>query len=115
VYGKHQYCIWALIKTNPSFEIVPKNIKNDKHQTNSQTKTTTFSSFSSLFSHYTKSPRSNPNPLSPNATIITMSSSAIIAAHSSSWAAALVRISPYTFSAIGIAVSIGVSVLGAAW
>ncbi|KAI5393855.1 V-type proton ATPase subunit c''2 [Lathyrus oleraceus] len=44
-----------------------------------------------------------------------MSGSAIIAAHSSSWAAALVRISPYTFSAIGIAVSIGVSVLGAAW
>ncbi|CAD6237895.1 unnamed protein product [Miscanthus lutarioriparius] len=34
---------------------------------------------------------------------------------SSSWARALVHISPYTFSAIGIAVSIGVSVLGAAW
>jgi V-type H+-transporting ATPase 21kDa proteolipid subunit len=34
---------------------------------------------------------------------------------SSSWARALVQISPYTFSAIGIAVSIGVSVLGAAW
>ncbi|XP_022553509.1 V-type proton ATPase subunit c''2 isoform X1 [Brassica napus] len=33
----------------------------------------------------------------------------------SSWGAALVRISPYTFSAIGIAISIGVSVLGAAW
>ncbi|KAG8085134.1 hypothetical protein GUJ93_ZPchr0010g10050 [Zizania palustris] len=33
----------------------------------------------------------------------------------SSWARALVQISPYTFSAIGIAVSIGVSVLGAAW
>ena len=31
----------------------------------------------------------------------------------SSWGAALVRISPYTFSAIGIAISIGVSVLGA--
>ncbi|EOA17511.1 hypothetical protein CARUB_v10005844mg [Capsella rubella] len=35
--------------------------------------------------------------------------------HASSWGAALVRISPYTFSAIGIAISIGVSVLGAAW
>ncbi|KAK4410585.1 V-type proton ATPase subunit c''1 [Sesamum angolense] len=34
---------------------------------------------------------------------------------SSSWSQALVRISPYTFSAIGIAISIGVSVLGAAW
>ncbi|KAF3334925.1 V-type proton ATPase subunit c''2-like protein [Carex littledalei] len=34
---------------------------------------------------------------------------------SSSWLQALVRISPYTFAAIGIAISIGVSVLGAAW
>ncbi|KAL1551436.1 V-type proton ATPase proteolipid subunit, variant 2 [Salvia divinorum] len=33
---------------------------------------------------------------------------------SSSWARALLQISPYTFSAIGIAISIGVSVLGAA-
>uniref|UniRef100_A0A9I9CHI4 V-ATPase proteolipid subunit C-like domain-containing protein n=1 Tax=Cucumis melo TaxID=3656 RepID=A0A9I9CHI4_CUCME len=33
----------------------------------------------------------------------------------SSWSHALVRISPYTFSAVGIAISIGVSVLGAAW
>ncbi|KAG2401834.1 V-type proton ATPase subunit c''2 [Vigna angularis] len=38
-----------------------------------------------------------------------------IVAHSSSWSRALVAISPYTFSAIGIAVAIGVSVLGAAW
>ncbi|KAM7256778.1 hypothetical protein ACFE04_012519 [Oxalis oulophora] len=35
--------------------------------------------------------------------------------HASTWAQALVRISPYTFAAIGIAVAIGVSVLGAAW
>uniref|UniRef100_A0A166HTU3 V-ATPase proteolipid subunit C-like domain-containing protein n=1 Tax=Daucus carota subsp. sativus TaxID=79200 RepID=A0A166HTU3_DAUCS len=34
---------------------------------------------------------------------------------SSSWSRALLQISPYTFSAIGIAVAIGVSVLGAAW
>ncbi|KAG6427859.1 hypothetical protein SASPL_102824 [Salvia splendens] len=34
---------------------------------------------------------------------------------SSSWVRALLQISPYTFSAIGIAISIGVSVLGAAW
>jgi hypothetical protein len=34
---------------------------------------------------------------------------------SSSWSQALVKISPYTFSAVGIAVAIGVSVLGAAW
>ncbi|MBA0826255.1 hypothetical protein Goarm_011125 [Gossypium armourianum] len=34
---------------------------------------------------------------------------------SSSWSTALVKISPYTFSAIGIAIAIGVSVLGAAW
>ncbi|XP_075500029.1 V-type proton ATPase subunit c''2-like [Primulina tabacum] len=34
---------------------------------------------------------------------------------SSSWSRALVQISPYTFSAVGIAISIGVSVLGAAW
>ncbi|MBA0763120.1 hypothetical protein Gotri_012631 [Gossypium trilobum] len=33
---------------------------------------------------------------------------------SSSWSTALVKISPYTFSAIGIAIAIGVSVLGAA-
>uniref|UniRef100_A0A803N7U7 V-ATPase proteolipid subunit C-like domain-containing protein n=1 Tax=Chenopodium quinoa TaxID=63459 RepID=A0A803N7U7_CHEQI len=33
----------------------------------------------------------------------------------SSWARALVQISPYTFSALGIALSIGISVLGAAW
>ncbi|KAF9619542.1 hypothetical protein IFM89_007369 [Coptis chinensis] len=33
---------------------------------------------------------------------------------SSPWAHALVKISPYTFSAMGIAISIGVSVLGAA-
>jgi hypothetical protein len=44
-----------------------------------------------------------------------MSVSPIIAREASSWARALVQISPYTFSAIGIAVSIGVSVLGAAW
>ncbi|CAL1384642.1 unnamed protein product [Linum trigynum] len=40
---------------------------------------------------------------------------AVIVGDASSWARALVRISPYTFSAIGIAISIGVSVLGAAW
>ncbi|KAJ6382926.1 hypothetical protein OIU77_031368 [Salix suchowensis] len=34
---------------------------------------------------------------------------------SSSWSHALVKISPYTYSAVGIAISIGVSVLGAAW
>lgn len=44
-----------------------------------------------------------------------MSGSAVVAGAASTWARALVRISPYTFSAIGIAVSIGVSVLGAAW
>lgn len=33
----------------------------------------------------------------------------------SSWSRALVQISPYTFSAIGMAIAIGVSVLGAAW
>ncbi|CAA0833236.1 V-type proton ATPase subunit c2 [Striga hermonthica] len=32
-----------------------------------------------------------------------------------SWGQALVLISPYTFSTIGIAISIGVSVLGATW
>ncbi|GKE20387.1 V-type proton ATPase subunit C''2 [Tanacetum coccineum] len=44
-----------------------------------------------------------------------MSGTAIVIGASSSWARALVHISPYTFSAIGIAISIGVSVLGAAW
>lgn len=44
-----------------------------------------------------------------------MSETAILVGASSSWARALVKISPYTFSAIGIAISIGVSVLGAAW
>ncbi|RWW57514.1 hypothetical protein BHE74_00035692, partial [Ensete ventricosum] len=38
-----------------------------------------------------------------------------IAAMSSSWSRALTQISPYTFASIGIAISIGVSVLGAAW
>eukprot|EP00850_Spirogloea_muscicola_P024471 SM000882S23675 [mRNA] locus=s882:109:1412:+ [translate_table: standard] len=32
-----------------------------------------------------------------------------------SWTQAFVHISPYTFAALGIAISIGVSVLGAAW
>ncbi|XP_038978546.1 V-type proton ATPase subunit c''2-like [Phoenix dactylifera] len=36
-------------------------------------------------------------------------------AGSSSWSRALVHISPYTFSAVSIAISIGFSVLGAAW
>ncbi|URE15095.1 26S protease regulatory subunit 8 [Musa troglodytarum] len=34
---------------------------------------------------------------------------------SSSWSRALTQVSPYTFASIGIAISIGVSVLGAAW
>ncbi|KAF3663664.1 V-type proton ATPase subunit c''1 [Capsicum annuum] len=38
-----------------------------------------------------------------------------MAGPSSSWSRALVQISPYTFSAVGIAIAIGVSVLGAAW
>jgi hypothetical protein len=38
--------------------------------------------------------------------------SAAIAGGASSWARAIVMISPYTFSAIGIAIAIGVSVLG---
>ncbi|EYU21597.1 hypothetical protein MIMGU_mgv1a013070mg [Erythranthe guttata] len=38
-----------------------------------------------------------------------------MATSSSSWSRALVQISPYTFASIGIALSIGVSVLGAAW
>ncbi|KAD1937337.1 hypothetical protein E3N88_42118 [Mikania micrantha] len=42
-------------------------------------------------------------------------SGAIVAGASGSWARALLKISPYTFSAIGIAVAIGISVLGAAW
>lgn len=36
-------------------------------------------------------------------------------AKSSSWAHALVQISPYAYSAVGIGIAIGVSVLGAAW
>ncbi|KAI3839977.1 hypothetical protein MKX03_020465 [Papaver bracteatum] len=43
-----------------------------------------------------------------------MSGSVMVGA-SSSWSHALVQISPYTFAALGIAISIGVSVLGAAW
>jgi len=42
-------------------------------------------------------------------------SGAIVIGASGSWARAMLKISPYTFSAIGIAVAIGVSVLGAAW
>ncbi|KAB1204552.1 V-type proton ATPase 21 kDa proteolipid subunit [Morella rubra] len=38
-----------------------------------------------------------------------------MAVDTATWAHALARVSPYTFSAIGIAVAIGVSVLGAAW
>ncbi|RHN47771.1 putative V-ATPase proteolipid subunit [Medicago truncatula] len=90
----------------------------NKRQTSNKLTNKNDSVFLFLFSPTTQNlqdPIPIPNPLSPHATTITMSSSAIIAAHSSSWAAALVRISPYTFSAIGIAVSIGVSVLGAAW
>lgn len=34
---------------------------------------------------------------------------------SSSWSRAMLQISPYTFAALGIAIAIGVSVLGAAW
>lgn len=43
-----------------------------------------------------------------------MSGSAMVG-DASSWSRALVKISPYTFSAVGIAIAIGVSVLGAAW
>ncbi|KAF2287196.1 hypothetical protein GH714_039307 [Hevea brasiliensis] len=43
-----------------------------------------------------------------------MSGSAMVG-DPSSWSRALVKISPYTFSAVGIAIAIGVSVLGAAW
>ncbi|GKF43098.1 hypothetical protein Tco_0129650, partial [Tanacetum coccineum] len=43
-----------------------------------------------------------------------MSGTTIVIGASSSWVCALAHISPYTFSAIGIAISIGVSVLGAA-
>ena len=39
----------------------------------------------------------------------------MVSTDSSSWGRALVQISPYSFAAIGIAISIGVSVLGAAW
>ncbi|CAL5431534.1 unnamed protein product [Camellia sinensis] len=42
-------------------------------------------------------------------------SSTMVVASSSSWARAMLQISPYTFSALGIAIAIGVSVLGAAW
>ncbi|EOY31412.1 hypothetical protein QUC31_019800 [Theobroma cacao] len=42
-------------------------------------------------------------------------SGASMVGDSSSWSTALVKISPYTFSAVGIAIAIGVSVLGAAW
>nr|XP_043618056.1 V-type proton ATPase subunit c''2 [Erigeron canadensis] len=44
-----------------------------------------------------------------------MSGLVVGGAAASSWGRALVKINPYTFSAIGIAISIGVSVLGAAW
>ncbi|XP_057467831.1 V-type proton ATPase subunit c''1-like isoform X1 [Actinidia eriantha] len=44
-----------------------------------------------------------------------MSASAIVVGASSSWSRAMLQISPYTFAAIGIAIAIGVSVLGAAW
>ncbi|KAF3670310.1 V-type proton ATPase 21 kDa proteolipid subunit [Capsicum annuum] len=43
-----------------------------------------------------------------------MSTMAVVGA-SSSWSRAMIQISPYTFSAVGIAIAIGVSVLGAAW
>nr|XP_009616717.2 uncharacterized protein LOC104109194 [Nicotiana tomentosiformis] len=42
------------------------------------------------------------------------STMAVIGA-SSSWSRAMLQISPYTFAALGIAIAIGVSVLGAAW
>ncbi|KAM3378867.1 V-type proton ATPase subunit c''1 [Capsicum galapagoense] len=43
-----------------------------------------------------------------------MSTMAVVGA-SRSWSRAMIQISPYTFSAVGIAIAIGVSVLGAAW
>ncbi|KAH7845093.1 hypothetical protein Vadar_015030 [Vaccinium darrowii] len=43
------------------------------------------------------------------------SSAAMVVGAPSSWSRALMQISPYTFSALGIAIAIGVSVLGAAW
>lgn len=65
-----------------------------------------------------------PNPLStssllsprprPCLTLQVFSSEGIFAM-TSSWSRALTQISPYTFASIGIAISIGVSVLGAAW
>ncbi|CAL9165897.1 unnamed protein product [Musa hybrid cultivar] len=41
--------------------------------------------------------------------------SSLSTAMASSWSRALTQISPYTFASVGIAISIGVSVLGAAW
>ncbi|CAD5176368.1 unnamed protein product [Musa acuminata subsp. malaccensis] len=41
--------------------------------------------------------------------------SSLSTAIASSWSRALTQISPYTFASVGIAISIGVSVLGAAW
>ncbi|KAJ4957416.1 hypothetical protein NE237_024527 [Protea cynaroides] len=46
---------------------------------------------------------------------IELISGLMMAGASSSWSRALMQISPYTFAAIGIAIAIGVSVLGAAW
>ncbi|KAL7200697.1 hypothetical protein ACSBR1_032597 [Camellia fascicularis] len=42
-------------------------------------------------------------------------SSMTVVASSSSWARAMLQISPYTFSALDIAIAIGVSVLDTAW
>ncbi|KAH7845975.1 hypothetical protein Vadar_008189 [Vaccinium darrowii] len=43
------------------------------------------------------------------------SASPMVVGASSSWSRAMLQISPYTFAALGIAIAIGVSVLGAAW
>ncbi|KAL7168451.1 hypothetical protein ACSBR2_038815 [Camellia fascicularis] len=42
-------------------------------------------------------------------------SSTTVNSSSSSWARAMLQISPYTFFALDIAIAIGVSVLGTAW
>ncbi|KAL7239274.1 hypothetical protein ACSBR2_005221 [Camellia fascicularis] len=42
-------------------------------------------------------------------------SSTTVVASRSSWARAMLQISPYTFYALGIAIAIGISVLDAAW
>ena len=76
---------------------------------------TTISNFTKQISRSDHKHIQSSNPKLSTQKILHRNTTVMVSPVTSSWARALVQISPYSFAAIGIAISIGVSVLGAAW